>query len=292
MPVIGITGASGALGALVLDELLALGAPASSLVALVRDSGKVTDRAAAGITVRVADYDDPGAWPDALAGIDTLLLISAGDPGKRVSQHEAVIRGAKAAGVRRVVYTSLLRATTSPSVLAPDHRATEELLAASGLAVTLLRNGWYIENYTAQIDQYLGSGVIVHATGETVINAATRADYAAAAARVLLGEGHEGKTYELSGTGFTLGVLASTITKVTGKTVSERDVPVAELASVLENVAGMPAGVAAFVASLDGDIAQGALATSSTDLADLLGRPSTPLATAVRDAVHAAAARG
>ncbi len=173
MTTIGITGATGALGSLVLDDLLARGVPATNLVALVRDSAKAAGRAATGIDVREANYDHAASWPPVLEGIDTLLLISASEPGARVPQHTAVIEGAKAAGVQRIVYTSLLRADTSQLALAPEHKATEELLAASGLAVTVLRNSWYTENYTAQIGQYLATGTIVDATSGATINAAT-----------------------------------------------------------------------------------------------------------------------
>jgi uncharacterized protein YbjT (DUF2867 family) len=281
---IGVTGASGALGSLVLDELLARGVPANSLVALVRDPAKAAERAAAGIDVRQADYDDTAVWPTALAGVDVLLLVSASEPGKRVAQHAAVIDGAKSAGVQRIVYTSLLRADTSQLVLAPDHKATEELLAASGLTVTLLRNGYYIENYTDQLHQYLATGSVPNATDGATITAATRADYAAAAAAVLTAAEHAGRTYELGGTGFTLAELATSITDVTGTAVAERKVTVPELTAILETDAHMPAPVAQFVASLDEGIARGDLATGSTELADILGRPTTSLTDAVRAA--------
>ena len=285
MTIIGVTGATGALGSLVLDDLLARGVPATDLVALVRDPTKAADRAADGIEVRTADYDDAAGWPSALEGIDTLLLISGNEPGKRVPQHTAVIRGAEAAGVRHLLYTSLLRADTTELALAPEHKATEQLLADSALTVTVLRNGWYIENYTRQLDQYLASGTIVNAADGATINAATRADYATATATVLTGAGHDGRTYELGGAGFTLADLAAAITSASGTTVLERRVSLPELTAILENSAGLPASAAALVASLDEGTARGDLATDSTDLTDLLGRPSTPLADAVRAAL-------
>lgn len=287
MTTLGVTGATGALGTLVLDALLAKGVAAKDLVAFVRDPAKAADRAAAGTDVRTADYDNANSWPTVLAGVDTLLLVSASEPGKRVPQHTAVIEGAKAAGVGRIVYTSILRADTTPNPLGPEHKVTEQLLATSGIPVTVLRNGWYVENYTGQLAQYLATGEIVDATAGAAINAATRADYAGVAATVLTAEGHEGKTYELGGTPFTLGQLAQTITEVTGTTVVERAVSVEELRMILETEAGLPAATAAFVASLDEGAARGDLVTDSTDLERLLGRPSTPLA----DAVRAAAAR-
>lgn len=285
MVTIGITGATGALGTLVLDELRNRGIPAADLVAFARSAEKAAGHTTAGIDVRVTDYDDASAWPAALAGVDTLLLISSTDPGKRVPQHTAVIEGAKAAGVTRVVYTSMLRAATSPNVLAPEHKATEELLGASGLAVTVLRNGWYVENYLSQLPQYLANGAIVDATDGTAINWASRADYATATAGVLTRSGHEGKTYELGGTAGTLADLAAAITEVTGTTVVEQGVSVEELRTILETQAGLPAATAAFVAALDEGAARGDLLTDTADLEGLLGRASTPLIDVVRAAV-------
>ena len=288
MTTIGITGATGALGTLVLDALLANGSKPANVVAFVRTPAKAADRAAAGIDVRTADYDDAAGWPAALKGVDTLLLISGSENGSRIPQHTAVIEGAKAAGVTRLVYTSILRADTTTNPLAPEHKATEELLAASGMAITVLRNGWYFENYTRSLGQYLATGEIVDATDGGAVSAASRADYAEAAARVLTTAGHEGRTYELGGTpAFTLAELAGTITEVTGTPVVERPVSIGELVKILETEAGLPSGVAHFVASLDQTTAEGTLVTESTDLQMLLGRPSTPLIDAVRAAANA-----
>ncbi|MGH1558408.1 NAD(P)H-binding protein [Caulobacter segnis] len=104
-----------------------------------------------GVAVRVADYAKPETLASALAGVDTLLLISSDAVGQRAAQHAAVIDAAKAAGVGRIAYTSILRADASPLVLADEHRATEALIKASGLAYALLRNGWYTENYTGSL---------------------------------------------------------------------------------------------------------------------------------------------
>ena len=285
MPTIGVTGATGQLGRLVLTELLDRGVPAADLVALARTPAKAADLAARGVEVRAADYDDEPTLPAALAGVRTLLLISGSEPGRRVPQHRAVIQAAAAAGVGRIAYTSLLRADRTENALAPEHKATEETLAASGLGVTVLRNGWYIENYTGQLPTYLATGEIVDATGGARVAAATRADYAAAAAAVLTGDGHTGKVYELGGTPFTLAELARVVTEVTGTPVVERPVTTTELARILTQSAGMPAATAEFVARLDADAARGDLDTDSDDLPTLIGRPSTPLVDAVRAAV-------
>jgi len=223
--------------------------------------------------------------------VDVLLLVSASDPGRRVPQHAAVIDAAKAAGVRRIVYTSILRADTTTIALAPDHKATEELIRASGIPFTMLRNGWYTENYTAQIGQYLAQGSITSATDDAPVAAATRADYAAVAAAAMTGEGHAGAVYELGGTPFTMTDLAANITEATGTSVVHHQVSAAELTAILASV-GLDEGTAQFVAGLDVATARGELDTSSDDLTRLLGRPSTPLADAVRAAVPAATPAG
>ncbi|MET7867586.1 SDR family oxidoreductase [Micromonospora taraxaci] len=285
MPTYAVTGATGRLGRLVIGQLLDSGVPAAEIAAIVRSPEKAADLAARGVEIRKANYDDPSTLPGAVAGVRRLLLISGDTPGQRVPQHTAVIDAAKLAGVERLVYTSILKADTTTNPLAPEHKATEEVLAASGLTYTVLRNGWYTENYTDQLPQYLGSGTILGATGGSKISAATRADYAAAAVAALTREEAGNAVYELGGTPFTFDELAEAVTEVTGTPVVHRDLSAAELASALENV-GLDAGTAGFVAALDNSIAIGELVTDSDDLSRLTGRPSTPL----RDAIRAAQA--
>ncbi|MCF0093983.1 SDR family oxidoreductase [Micromonospora sp. MH99] len=285
MPTYAVTGATGRLGRLVIEHLLGAGVPATEIAAIVRNPQKAADLAGRGVEIRRADYDDPSTLPGAVAGARRLLLISGNAPGQRTAQHTAVIEAAKLAGVGRVVYTSILKADTTTNPLAPEHKATEEVLAASGLPYTVLRNGWYTENYTDQLPQYLQSGTILGATGGSKVSAATRADYAAAAVAALTRDEEGNAVYELGGTAFTFDELADAVTEVTGTTVVHRDLSAAELASALENV-GLDAGTAGFVAALDHSIAIGELATDSDDLSRLIGRPSTPL----RDAIRAARA--
>jgi NAD(P)H dehydrogenase (quinone) len=268
----------------VIDELLDRGVPAADVVAIVRSPDKAAALVDRGVAVRAGDYSKPETLPAALDGVDVLLLISGSELGQRVTQHAAVVDAAKAAGVGRIAYTSVLRADTTPLVLAPEHKATEELIRASGVPFTLLRNGWYIENYTAQIPQYLAQGAIVAAAGDGRIAAATRADFAAAAAAVLTGDGHAGAVYELGGTAFGLKELAATVSEVTGTEVVYSAVSTSELVRILTG-AGLDEGTAGFVAALDEAAERGDLDTDSTDLARLIGRPSTPLIDAVRAAV-------
>ena len=280
-----VTGATGHLGALALEALLERGVAPADLVAVARTPSKAADLAARGITVREGDYSRPETLPAALAGVDVLLLVSGSEAGQRIAQHAAVVEAAKAAGISRVVYTSITRADTSTIVLAPEHLATEELLRGSGMAYTILRNDWYTENYTDQIGGYLARGAIVGAAGDGRVAAAPRADYAAAAAVVLTEEGHAGATYELAGQRpFTLKELAAAITEASGTTVVYQDVTVAELVDILKG-AGLDEGTAGFVAALDEATARGELDSTSDDLARLIGRPTTPLADAVRAAL-------
>jgi NAD(P)H dehydrogenase (quinone) len=278
-----VTGATGQLGRLIIGDLIAGGVPAADITAVVRDPAKATDLADRGVGVRTADYTQPEALATALAGTGTLMFVSGSEAGQRLPQHTAVIDAAKAAGVTRIVYTSLLRADSSGLPLAPEHKATEELLRASGIPFTILRNSWYTENYTRKLTQYLEQGAITAAAGDGRVAAATRADYAAAAVAALTGTGHENTVYELGGTAFTMSDLAEAITEATGTKIIYNAVTPAELVTVLIG-AGLDAGTAAFVAALDEGTARGELDTTSTDLADLIGRPSTPL----RDAIKAA----
>jgi NAD(P)H dehydrogenase (quinone) len=258
--------------------------PAAAVVAVVRDPTRADVLAGQGVSVRKGDYDRPETLGAALAGVDRLLLVSGNAVGQRVRQHGAVVDAARSAGVGRIAYTSILRADTSTLPLAPEHKATEELVRQSGIAWTLLRNSWYVENYTDQLGQYLDRGEIVGATGDARVAAAPRGDYAAAAAAALVEDGHEGATYELGGPAFTFGELAAVLSEVTGRAVRYRDVGLTEFREGLL-AAGLDEGTAAFVTALEEGVAAGELDVSTADLERLLGRPATPLGTAVRTLV-------
>lgn len=274
---IAITGATGHLGRLVIEQLKATTA-ADQLIGLVRNPGKAADL---GITVREADYSQPATLDAALAGIDTLLLISSSEVGQRAAQHQHVIDAAKKNGVKRIVYTSLLHADRSPLSLADEHRTTEAALKASGIPYTILRNGWYTENYAASIPGALAHGAFMGSAKDGRISSAPRADYAAAAAAVLTSAGHENKTYELAGDEpYTLAELAAEISRQAGKAVPYVDVPEAEYAAALTGL-GLPEAAAKAYAEYDAGASQDALYDDSRQLSQLLGRPTTPLATVV-----------
>jgi NAD(P)H dehydrogenase (quinone) len=280
-----VTGASGQFGRLAVSGLIESGVAPGDIVAIVRTPSKVADLAAQGVQVRTADYSDPSTLASALAGVDDLLLVSGSEVGQRVAQHVNVIDAAKAAGVSRIVYTSAPRADTSELVLAPEHKATEEALRASGITFTILRNGWYIENYLGQLDQYAAAGEIVGAAGDGLVSGATRADFAAAAVAALTQPGHENAVYELGGApAFTMTDLAAALSEATGTTIVYRDVTPDENTAILESV-GLDAGTAGFVTALDVATKRGDLYIETGDLQRLLGRDSTPLAEAVAAAV-------
>lgn len=277
---IAITGASGQLGRLVIERLRTK-VPTSDIVALVRTPSKATDL---GVEVREADYTRPDTLDKALAGVDTLLMISGSEVGQRVAQHRNIIDAAKKVGVKRVVYTSLLHAERSTLSLAPEHVETESLLQASGLNITLLRNGWYTENYTASVGPAVANGTFIGSAGQGKIASAARADFADAAVVVLTTTGHEGKTYELAGdSAYTLAELAAEISRQTGKDIPYKDLPPADYAAAL-TTAGLPAPWPEALASFDVEAAKGALFDDSHELSKLIGRPTTSL----RDSVAAA----
>lgn len=275
---IAVTGATGQLGRLVIESLLNQGVEPAQIVAAVRDPRKAGDLAAQGVQVRKSDYDQPETLAPALEGVKRLLFISSNAVGQRVRQHRNVVDAAVKAGVEFIAYTSAPKADKTPMQLASEHRATEEIIRASGLPYTFLRNSWYTQVYTDQIPQYLKHGVILGSAGEGRISAAPRADYAAAAAAVLTSDGHEGAIYELGGDeAFTMAELAAEISKQTGSTVVYRDMPVEEFKTALIGF-GMPEQFAALYADVDVAIAGGALYVDSGDLSRLAGRPTPPLA--------------
>ncbi|MBW9313345.1 NAD(P)H:quinone oxidoreductase [Escherichia coli] len=276
---IAITGATGQLGHYVIESLMKT-VPASQIVAIVRNPAKAQSLTAQGITVRQADYGDEAALTSALQG-GKLLLISSSEVGQRAPQHRNVINAAKAAGVKFIAYTSLLHADKSPLGLADEHIETEKMLADSGIVYTLLRNGWYTENYLASAPAALEHGVFIGAAGDGKIASATRADYAAAAARVISEAGHEGKVYELAGdSARTLTQLAAELTKQSGKSVTYQNLSEADFAAALKSV-GLPDGLADMLADSDVGASKGGLFDNSKTLSKLIGRPTTTLAESV-----------
>lgn len=275
-----VTGATGQLGRLVVEGLLKK-VPPGEIVAAVRDPEKAAGFAARGVQVRRADYDDPASLTAAFAGADKVLLISSSVPGQRLAQHEAVIAAAREAGAGQLAYTSVLAADTTKLFVAPDHKATEEAIRASGVPFTFLRNGWYTENYAQTVAQAVATGSFAGSAGEGRLGGVPRLDYAEAAVEVLTGEGHVGQVYELAGDEpWSYADLAAALTAATGKQITYQNLPTEEHRKLLVG-AGLPEPVAAMLADADRGIAEGELLSSTGDLHRLIGRPTTPLAEAV-----------
>lgn len=281
-----VTGATGQLGRLIVESLLAQGLPAAEITAGGRATEKIADLADRGVHVVALDYTDAASLDAAFTGADVVVLVSSNAIGQRFAQHSSAIDAAKRAGVGRIVYTSIPKATETPMLLAGEHRATEEAIVASGLPYTFLRNSWYIENYTPQIPTYLEHG-IVGAAGEGKVSVASRADYAAAAAVVATTDGHAGAVYELGGESITLADLAALVSSASGREVAYTDVDEDTLRGILVSAAGFPEPVAAVFADVDSRIKAGDLEVTSGDLERLIGRPATPAADAVNAAVAA-----
>ena len=279
---IAVTGATGQLGRLVVETLKERVEP-GSIIALARTPAKAVDL---GVEVREADYDRPETLASALAGVDRLLLVSSSEVGQRAPQHRNVIEAAKAAGVGRIVYTSLLHADVTPLSLADEHLATESLLAASGIPHTVLRNGWYSENHEGRIAAALHAGALIGSARDGRTSAASRRDFAEAAAVVLTTPGHEGTTYELAGDeAFTLSELAAEVSRQAGRDIPYNDLAEAEYAAALRS-SGMPEALAAMLAGADVAVAEGALFDDGRQLSLLIGRRTTPVAQTVSQALR------
>lgn len=277
MTTIAITGATGQLGRLAIAALQARGA---APIALARNPQKAADL---GVGVRAFDYTHADAA--ALAGVDVLVLISSSDFDDRAGQHRKVISAAKAAGVGRLVYTSILKGDASPMLLAADHIVTEAALRDSGLEITILRNGWYLENHTGSLGAALAHGAMIGAAGTGRISAAARADFAEAIAVVAVETAHAGKVYELAGdAAYTMAEMAAEVSAQSGKPVAYVDLPPAEYAAALVGF-GLPEGFAGILADSDVQASRGALFDDSGTLSRLIGRPTTPMAQAVKAAL-------
>lgn len=277
-----VTGASGQLGNLVINSLLAKGVAADQIVAAVRSPEKAAALQERGVVVRKADYTDLASLKAAMNGVKRVVLVSSSEVGQRAAQHQNVIDAAQATGVELLAYTSILHADTSPLALAEEHVATEAALKASNVPHVVLRNGWYSENYTMSAGMAVEHGAVLGSAGEGKYSTAARADYADAAATVITSEDQAGKVYELAGDeAFTLAQYAAYIAKISGKEVVYQDLPEAEYAKVLVEV-GLPEGFAAVLADSDVGASKGGLFDDSQTLSKLIGRPTTPIQDSIK----------
>lgn len=280
-----VTGASGHLGRLVIDNLIKRGTPAEQIIAAVRSPEKAQDLAAQGVSVRKADYDNIDTLNAAMTDVKRVVLVSSSEVGQRTMQHKNIIQAAKDAAVELLAYTSILDADHSPLQLATEHVETEQLLAASGVPYVLLRNGWYSENYTENIDTALEHGAVLGCAGQGKYATATRENYAEAAAVVITRENQAGKVYELAGDhAFTLEEYAQALSKISGKPVVYQDLSEAEYVKILVD-AGLPEGFATILADADTGAAKGGLFDDSHSLSALIGHPTKPIADSIQAAL-------
>ncbi len=280
-----ITGASGHLGRLAVLAVLDRGVDPSDVVAGARDLAKVADLAERGVRTAVIDYDQPASVEAAVKQGDTLVLVSGNDMVNRDRQHADVMAAAENAGVARIVYTSGLKADDTPLPIAAMHLPTEQALRASGVPFTILRNGWYTENYERDIATVRETGVLLSSTGSGTVASASRQDLAEAIAVVATTEGHEGQTYELSGdVEWTYDELASVLAEVLGRDVTHQNVTSEEHRAILAG-AGVPEQFVEMAVAVDAGLAAGAMRFRNGDLARLIGRPTTPLAETLRTLV-------
>ncbi|MHC0430478.1 SDR family oxidoreductase [Streptomyces sp. O3] len=282
-----VTGATGQLGRLVVNGLLDdANVPADQIAVVVRSKEKAADLAARGVQVRVADYSAPETLAGVFGAGDRVLLISGSEVGQRVPQHQAVIDAARAAGVELLAYTGILGGPAADFQLAAEHKVTERAILDSGLPYVFLRNGWYHENYTANLAPVLEHGAVVASAGEGRVASAARADYAAAAVAVLTGEGHENAAYELSGdVAWSFAEYAAEVARQTGEEIGYANVPAEQHLTVLTG-AGVPEPMAEILVDVDAAVARGRLAGTSGELARLIGRPTTPVAAAITAALE------
>ena len=273
-----VTGASGQLGRLVLDSLLAAGKAPASIIATTRDTAKLADYAAKGVIVRAADFDDPASLDAAFAGAAKVLIISTDvldQPGKRLAQHKAAVAAAKEAGAKHILYTSMPQPDDSLVTFAPDHLGTEEAIKATGIPYTILRDGWYAENLFTSLPHALETGSWYTSTGEGKIAHITRADTAAAIAGAALKAGSESKTYTLTGTkSRTAEEIAAVVSAATGKPLKVVHVTDAQLAEGLKG-AGLPEGFIPTIVSFDANTREGKIASVTNDAETLSGRKPT-----------------
>lgn len=276
-----VTGATGQLGKLVLDQLLASGVAPSRIIATSRDTAKLADYIARGVQARVADFDDPASLDQAFAGADRILIISTDaldQPGKRLKQHLAAVAAAKKAGAKHIVYTSMPSPETSVIPFAPDHLGTENAIKATGIPYTILRNGWYMENLFMALPHALETGQWYSSSGEGRLAHIARADAAKAAAAALASSTGESQTYTLTGGELrSTDEIAALVAKATGKPLNVVHISDEALAGGLKS-AGLPDFLIPIVVSFDANTRGGHIDMVTSDVTALTGATPVTLA--------------
>lgn len=276
-----VTGATGQLGGIVVENLLKT-TPASEIAVLVRDENKATDLKAKGVEIRVGSYTDKASLTTALQGIEKVLLISSNDFNDRIGQHKNVIDAAKNAGVKHIFYTGVTMKDIETSPLKPllaDHFQTEDYIKESGLTYTFLQNSLYFE----VIPMFVGAGVletgIFFPAGEGKVAFASRQDLGEATATILSTEGHENKTYNLTGSqAYSFAEIAEELSNLTGKTIAYTSPEPAAFEGMLKQF-GLPEGIILMSVLFAAGMKNDDFSSPSGALEQFLGRKTTDLKT-------------
>lgn len=271
MSKIAITGATGQLGRLIIAELLTQ-TSAENLIAVVRTPAKAADFAEQGITIRQANYDDVPAMTAAFAGVDKLMFVSNMDIERRKEQHDNVVEAAKAANVPHIVYTSVVD-NGVPTPLTQSHFDTEANIIASGSDYTFLRNNFYMDAYSVEVEIAMQIGAYRTPTANDVGAAfVSRADIARVAATVLTSDGHNGKTYNLTGSELvTPTVFAAVASELSGREIIHQQTTWDELAADYA-ARGMSAAYLEMSVMLEKMIASGVASLQSDDVETVTGK--------------------
>ncbi|MBJ9678352.1 SDR family oxidoreductase [Burkholderia gladioli] len=276
-----VTGASGHLGRLVLQHLLARGVTPARLIAGTRSPEKLADLAAAGIAVRKADFEDRQGLTEAFDGVGTVLVISTDaleETGARLKQHRNAVASAAAAGVGRLAYTSQFNPASSLLSFANDHLETERAIQASGLPHVIFRNGWYHENLLMSLPAALKRGQWHSAAQGGRTSYAAREDIAEAIAAVLAGSGTDSRIYTLTGSeALNREEIAERARRATGQPLTVVNVTDEQFAEGLK-AAGVPGAFIPVLVSIEAETRAGNLSIVTDHLASLLARPPKRLA--------------
>ncbi len=286
-----VSGASGRLAGDTISALMGRGIKLDQLILVTRTPDKLSSFAANGAEVRPGDFEKPDTLDKAFAGGRDLLLISTSG-GDRVAQHTAAISAARRAGIRRIVYTSIINPTVdNPAAVARDHRLTEEALERSGVAYTILRNQLYMDGLVDEAAKAIATGDLYTNSARGKWAPISRRDCAEVAAVVLTTSGHEGKTYDVTGPELiNRQDFAKLITEVTGKRVSvinmddstfiQRAVQAGQTEAAAKVAASFGAAMRVNSLNIKAEVAQILMGRKPETLRELLTRNKTKLVAA------------
>ena len=273
-----VTGATGQMGSVVIETLLKK-MPAQQINVITRKVEKQSEFQSKGFNAFLGDYSDVASLEKAMAGVDTVLLISSGDQGDRMQEHKNIIDAAKRMGVSSIAYTSrsLRDRTTLSNKLMVEHFDTEDYIKASGLKYIIFQNALYMD----VIPQFVGQNVfetgIFQPAGDGKVAYALRSEQAEAMGNVLLNEKFDNQTYRFTGSeAYSFYDVAHALSELSGKDVKYHAVEVADYETMMSQ-RGLPPFLIQKIVSFILDIKHGQEATVTHDLESKLGRKPASL---------------